>query len=114
MNSFPQCPQCKSKYVYQDQILFVCPEYAYEWSVKDTEQSQLTIRDSVGNVLNDGDDVTVIEDLKIRGSSQTIKVDTKTKGIRLINPEEHDDHDIDCKISGFGPMRLKSDKVGKA
>ena len=87
---------------------------AHEWSIMAEETHDLVIRDSVGNLLQDGDNIIAIRDLKVRGSSQVIKVGTKIKNIRLLNPENHDDHDIDCKIPGFGPMRLKSEKVKKA
>jgi len=113
MSNLPACPKCNSEYTYQDQLLLICPECAHEWSA-DADNDELVIRDSVGNLLQDGDTVTIVKDLKVRGSSQVIKVGTKAKNIRLLNPEEHDDHDIDCKISGFGPMRLKSNKVKKA
>lgn len=112
MSNLPTCPKCNSEYTYQDQELFICPECANEWS--ETDSNELIIRDSVGNLLQDGDTVTIVKDLKVRGSSQVIKVGTKAKNIRLLNPEEHDDHDIDCKVPGFGPMRLKSNKVKKA
>ncbi len=114
MSNLPPCPQCNSEYTYRDQLLYVCPECAHEWSEDTGSDAALVIRDSVGNLLQDGDTVTIIKDLKVRGSSQVIKVGTKAKNIRLLNPEEHDDHDIDCKIPGFGPMRLKSDKIKKA
>ena len=114
MSNLPSCPQCNSEYTYQDQLLFICPECAHEWSTDTDNDSTLIVRDSVGNLLHDGDTVTIVKDLKVRGSSQVIKVGTKAKNIRLLNPEEHDDHDIDCKIIGFGPMRLKSNKVKKA
>ncbi len=113
MSNLPACPKCNSEYTYQDQLLLICPECAHEWSA-DADNDELVIRDSVGNLLQDGDTVTIVKDLKVRGSSQVIKVGTKAKNIRLLNPEEHDDHDIDCKIPGFGPMRLKSNKVKKA
>ncbi len=113
MSNLPACPKCDSEYTYQDQTLLICPECAHEWSAED-DSNELVIRDNVGNLLQDGDTVTIVKDLKVRGSSQVIKVGTKAKNIRLLNPEEHDDHDIDCKIPGFGPMRLKSNKVKKA
>ena len=113
MSKLPNCPKCNSEYTYQDQTLLVCPECAYEWST-DIEESEFVVRDSVGNLLHDGDTVTIVKDLKIRSSSQIIKVGTKAKNIRLLNPEEHDNHDINCKIQGYGPMRLMSDKVKKA
>lgn len=111
MSSLPKCPQCASEYTYQDGALFVCPECAHEWSGSDSEQQgdETGIRDAHGNTLVDGDTVTVIKDLKIKGSSQVVKVGTKVKNIRLVDG----DHDIDCKIDGIGPMKLKSEFVKK-
>lgn len=113
MNSLPPCPKCHSVYTYQDNLLFICPECAHEWteiaeaaSVSDT----LVVKDAMGNILQDGDTVTVIKDLKIKGSSQVVKVGTKVKNIRLVEG----DHDIDCKIEGIGAMGLKSAFVKKA
>lgn len=113
MSPLPPCPKCNSEYTYDDGTFLNCPECGYEWS-ESAEAEKNIIRDNVGNVLQDGDTVTVIKDLKIRGTSQVIKVGTKAKNIRLIDREENDDHDIDCKIQGFGPIRLKSEKVKKA
>lgn len=113
MSGLPKCPQCSSEYTYEDGGNYVCPECAYEWSkvapVESAEQ-QRVIRDAVGNVLADGDSVTVIKDLKVKGSSSTVKVGTKVKNIRLIEG----DHDIDCKIEGIGAMQLKSEFVKRA
>lgn len=113
MSALPKCPACGSEYTYQDGNLFICPECAHEWSqvANATEQSdQSDIRDANGNVLIDGDTVTVIKDLKVKGSSLVVKVGTKVKNIRLVDG----DHDIDCKIDGIGPMKLKSEFVKKA
>ncbi|WP_313302854.1 zinc ribbon domain-containing protein YjdM [Diaphorobacter sp.] len=111
--SLPPCPQCKSGFVYEDGPLLICPECAHEWSaeeVPEPEDEVVVIKDAVGNVLQDGDSVTVIKDLKIKGSSQVVKVGTKVRSIRLTGG----DHDIDCKIDGIGNMQLKSEFVRKA
>lgn len=107
----PNCPQCKSEYTYEDRTMFVCPECANEWT-QEAEQEQV-IKDVNGNVLNTGDSVTVVKDLKVKGASGSIKIGTKVKNIRLIY-DAPDDHDIDCKIDGFGAMKLKSSVVKKA
>ncbi|BAN68123.1 zinc ribbon domain-containing protein YjdM [endosymbiont of unidentified scaly snail isolate Monju] len=112
MTELPPCPQCQSPYTYQDGPLLVCPECAHEWSPEAetaTEEAPV-VRDAVGNVLQDGDTVTVIKDLKVKGSSQVVKVGTKVKNIRLVEG----DHDIDCRIPGIGAMGLKSQFVKKA
>jgi len=114
--SLPPCPKCSSAYTYQDGGLFVCPECAHEWS-GDTaavaeDDAPRVVKDATGNVLADGDTVTVIKDLKIRGSSSVVKVGTKVRNIRLIDGSGG--HDIDCKIDGVGPMQLKSEFVKKA
>ena len=112
MSGLPNCPKCKSEYTYEDGNNYVCPECAHEWS-KDAGESAEQARvwkDANGNVLQDGDSVTVIKDLKIKGSSSVVKVGTKVKNIRLIDG----DHDIDCKIDGIGAMQLKSEFVKKA
>jgi protein PhnA len=110
-DGLPNCPQCKSEYAYQDGTLLVCPECAHEWSqdAADDSGDQKVIRDSNGNVLADGDTVSVIKDLKVKGSSSVVKVGTKVKNIRLVDG----DHDIDCKITGIGAMKLKSEFVKK-
>jgi protein PhnA len=110
MSDLPNCPQCHSEYTYEDASLFICPECAHEWSVNETDDDDLVIKDSNGNLLQDGDTITVIKDLKIKGSSAVVKVGTKVKNIRLVEG----DHDIDCKITGIGPMKLKSIFVKKA
>lgn len=111
--SLPNCPSCNSEYTYEDGSLLVCPMCAHEWTRESAETEALAalVKDSNGNVLNDGDNVTVIKDLKIKGSSNVIKQGTKVKGIRLVDPE--DGHDIDCKIPGIGQMSLKSEFVKK-
>lgn len=112
MSSLPPCPQCQSEYTYEDGGLFICPECSHEWSVAVTAENpeqKKVIRDANGNELNDGDTVTVIKDLKVKGSSLVVKVGTKVKNIRLVDA----DHDIDCKIDGIGPMSLKSEFVKK-
>lgn len=106
MSNLPNCTACHSEYTYEDGNLYVCPECAHEWS-KEEEAEQnagLKIKDSNGNLLQDGDSVTVIKDLKVKGSSSVVKVGTKVKNIRLVEG----DHDIDCKIDGIGAMKLKS------
>ncbi|MBK0064928.1 MULTISPECIES: zinc ribbon domain-containing protein YjdM [Acinetobacter] len=113
--SLPHCPKCQSEYTYQDGDLLICPECANEWKEGDvslTEPDSI-IKDAHGNVLVDGDSVTVIKDLKVKGSSSVIKVGTKVKTIRLV-PDANDGHNIDCKIDGFGQMKLKSEFVKKA
>ena len=114
MSQLPPCPQCASTYTYEDGGMLVCPECAHEWTpgaVADAgAESVRVVRDAVGNVLVDGDSVTVIKDLKVKGSSLVIKVGTKVRGIRLIEG----DHDIDCRIDGVGAMQLKSEFVKKA
>ena len=112
MSQLPACPQCNSAYTYEDNGLFICPECGHEWSATaatDATEGEKVIRDSAGNVLQDGDTVTVIKDLKVKGSSLVVKIGTKVKGIRLVEG----DHDIDCKIDGFGAMKLKSEFVKK-
>lgn len=111
MSALPACPKCNSEFTYEDGSQLVCPECAHEWSAGSSEVAEdgKVIRDAVGNILQDGDTVTVIKDLKVKGSSSTLKVGTKVKGIRLVNG----DHDIDCKIEGFGAMKLKSEFVKK-
>ncbi|MEP1443394.1 MAG: zinc ribbon domain-containing protein YjdM [Hyphomicrobiales bacterium] len=108
-DTLPPCPACGSVYTYQMDALLVCPECAHEWSATESEDAAPVIRDSVGNVLQDGDTVTVIKDLKVKGSSSVVKVGTKVRGIRLVEG----DHDIDCKIPGIGQMGLKSQFVKK-
>lgn len=111
--NLPDCPKCSESYTYADNSLLICPMCAYEWQDGVALDDMPVIKDAVGNVLADGDSVTVIKDLKVKGSSTPIKVGTKVKSIRLIY-DAPDDHDIDCKIDGFGAMKLKSSVVKKA
>ncbi|ORU91632.1 MAG: alkylphosphonate utilization protein [Cycloclasticus sp. symbiont of Bathymodiolus heckerae] len=112
MSDLPNCPQCNSEYTYEDSSLYICPECAHEWSMNasSVDEDALIVKDSNGNLLQDGDTVSVIKDLKIKGSSAVVKVGTKVKNIRLIEGG----HDIDCKVTGIGPMKLKSIFVKKA
>jgi protein PhnA len=113
MSILPKCPNCTSEFTYEDGSNYVCPECAHEWpkeaAAAEIADAKAGVRDSVGNVLQDGDTVTVIKDLKVKGSSLVVKVGTKVKNIRLVDG----DHDIDCKIDGIGPMSLKSEFVKK-
>lgn len=112
MVDLPKCPKCNSEYTYEDGGLFICPECAHEWTLKsetENNEEKKIVKDANGNILNDGDSVTVIKDLKVKGSSSSIKIGTKVKNIRLVDG----DHDIDCKIDGFGAMQLKSEFVKK-
>lgn len=109
MSQLPNCPACQSEYTYEDGLNFVCPECAHEWSKVGEPEEESQIKDSNGNVLQDGDTITVIKDLKVKGSSLVVKVGTKVKNIRLVDG----DHDIDCKIDGIGAMKLKSEFVKK-
>ena len=113
--TLPPCPECSSEYTYEMGALLVCPECAHEWSPaaeqESADQQAKPIKDAVGNILADGDTVTVIKDLKIKGSSTVITDGTKVRGIRLVNGVG--DHDIDCKVDGVGPMQLKSSVVKK-
>lgn len=112
MENLPNCPQCNSEYVYEDGEMLVCPECAHEWAINAGEAVGVLIKDANGNVLQDGDSVTVIRDLKVKGASSSIKIGTKVKNIRLV-PDATDGHNIDCKIDGFGAMKLKSEVVKK-
>ncbi|KEF38548.1 alkylphosphonate utilization operon protein PhnA [Schinkia azotoformans MEV2011] len=110
--ALPNCPKCNSEYTYEDGSLLICPECAHEWSLDaeaDQSEDEKVIKDANGNVLQDGDTVTVIKDLKVKGSSLVVKIGTKVKNIRLVDG----DHDIDCKIDGIGAMKLKSEFVKK-
>jgi protein PhnA len=115
MDNLPSCPRCSSEYTYEDGSIFVCPECAHEWGVQSESESNgdiNVIKDANGNVLQDGDSVTIIKDLKVKGASSSIKIGTKVKNIRLVY-DSSDSHDIDCKIDGFGAMSLKSEFVKK-
>lgn len=112
MKSLPQCPKCNSQYTYKDGQFLACPECGYEWSLddnEDVEDQENSVKDANGTLLSDGDTVVVIKDLKVKGASSSLKVGTKVKNIRLVEG----DHNIDCKISGFGAMKLKSEFVKK-
>ncbi|MBF0746871.1 alkylphosphonate utilization protein [Gemella sp. 19428wG2_WT2a] len=111
MTTLPNCPECNSEYTYEDGNMLVCPMCAYEWSANDfsNEEEVKVYRDANGNILQDGDTVTVIKDLKVKGASSVLKQGTRVKNIRLVDG----DHDIDCKIDGFGAMKLKSEFVKK-
>ena len=112
MSELPNCTKCASEYIYEDRGLYICPECFHEWPKDgaDTSEESNIIKDSNGNILEDGDTITVIKDLKVKGSSLVVKRGTKVKNIRLIEG----DHDIDCKITGIGAMQLKSEFVKKA
>jgi protein PhnA len=114
MSELPPCPQCQSAFVYADGESLVCPECGHEWREGESAPALAEIRDAVGNLLQDGDSVTVIRDLKVKGASSSIKVGTKVRNIRLIREDVVDGHDIDCRIEGFGAMKLKSSVVKKA
>lgn len=111
MSDLPNCPQCQSSYTYEDGDSYMCPECSHEWpkTASANNEENRIIKDANGNVLSDGDTVTVIKDLKVKGSSLVVKVGTKVKNIRLVDG----DHDIDCKIDGIGAMKLKSEFVKK-
>ncbi len=113
MSSVPECPECRSRFAYQDRGFYVCPECGHEWAAAEAapaEDAAPLVRDAHGNALNAGDNVTLIKDLKVKGSSSVIKVGTKVKILRLAEG----DHDIDCRIDGFGGMMLKSEFVKKS
>ena len=114
MSDLPHCPSCRSTLTYEDGALLVCPECAHEWSPGVAETAvpagTLVVRDANGNVLADGDSVVLVKDLKVKGATSSLKVGTKVKGIRLVEG----DHNIDCRIEGFGAMQLKSEFVKKS
>jgi protein PhnA len=112
MNDLLPCPKCQSEYTYEDRGMCICPECAHEWlpNEVDSDDNKFIVYDSNGNILNDGDSVTLIKDLKVKGASTPLKIGTKVKIIRLVEG----DHDIDCRIEGFGSMMLKSEFVKKA
>ena len=113
MSEYPPCPQCKSTYTYESGLLLACPECGHEWNVEEQPsviEEGLVVKDSNGNILQDGDSVVVIKDLPVKGYSKSIKAGTKVKNIRLVEG----DHNIDCKVEGFGSMALKSEFVKKA
>jgi protein PhnA len=112
MTDLPNCPACGSALTYADGAMLVCPECGHEWSAQAAAEGEATRvhKDAVGNVLADGDSVTVVKDLKVKGASGALKAGTKVRNIRLVD----EDHDIDCRIDGFGAMKLKSEFVRKA
>ena len=113
MLTLPNCPKCNSEYTYEDGNLLICPECAHEWAAgaeTGNNEDEKVVKDANGNILTDGDSVTIIKDLKVKGSSSALKVGTKVKSIRLVDG----DHNIDCHIDGFGAMKLKSEFVKKA
>ncbi|MBU9848759.1 zinc ribbon domain-containing protein YjdM [Rahnella aceris] len=112
METLPACPTCQSEFTWQDGEMLNCPECGHAWSMNSdaaADDDVLKVVDANGNLLADGDSVTVIKDLKVKGSSSMLKIGTKVKGIRLVEG----DHNIDCKIDGFGQMKLKSEFVKK-
>lgn len=111
MHLIPPCPKCNSEYTYSDNNLFICPQCAYEWVSEETQEinNDETVKDAYGQILQSGDSVSIIKDLKIKGSSAVVKIGTKVKNIRLISG----DHNIDCRIDGIGSMQLKSQFVKK-
>lgn len=112
IDTLPACPECGSEYVYEDQNLLICPECAYEWDPKkvDEDDDKIILKDAVGNLLAEGDKVTVVKDLKVKGSSGVLKIGTKATIKRFLPG----DHDIDCKVEGAGDLLLKSSVVKKA
>lgn len=113
MSDLPKCPECGSEYTYEDRNMYVCPECTTEWekvAVIESTDNKPVVSDAYGNVLIDGDTVSVIKDMKVKGSSSVVKVGTKVKNVRLVEG----DHDIDCKIDGIGAMKLKSEFVKKS
>lgn len=112
MTSLPPCPKCNSEYTYEDGASFICPECGHEWNASDSaaqDEDQLIVKDANGTILADGDSVTIIKSLKVKGASSMLKIGTKVKNIRLCEG----DHNIDCRIDGFGAMKLKSEFVKK-
>lgn len=118
MSDLPNCPKCNSEYTYEDRHLLVCPECSHEWTLEgqkakeEAEAKANIVRDANGNELNDGDTVSVIKDLKVKGSSNPIKMGTTVKNIKIVD-DSGDGHDIDCRVDGFGAMKLKSEFVKK-
>ncbi|MEX1012091.1 MAG: zinc ribbon domain-containing protein YjdM [Waddliaceae bacterium] len=113
--NLPNCKKCNSEYTYEDGVLYVCPECGYEWTIQPLEESEkekIVVKDAYGNVLNDGDNVTIIKDIKVKGSSSPIKMGEKVKGIRLV--DEVNGHNLEGKVPGFGLMMLKSEIVKKS
>ena len=110
--SFPPCPNCQSEFVYQDQELLICPECAHEWNPKEVAEDQLvTVRDSNGTLLAEGDKITIAKDLKVKGSSLVLKIGTKAVVRRIVDGK---DHQLDCKVDGAGEMMITAQFVKKA
>ncbi|SDW96750.1 zinc ribbon domain-containing protein YjdM [Nitrosomonas communis] len=112
MTDLPKCPECCSEYTYEQGNLYICPECAHEWAqqaITESIDNETIVSDAFGNILQDGDTVTVIKDIKVKGSSSVVKLGTKVKNIRLVEG----DHNIDCKIDGIGAKKLKSEFVKK-
>ena len=109
MTNLPKCPKCSSEYTYENNGVLTCPECAHEWNEEENTEDTKIVKDAYGNILNDGDSVALVKDLKLKGSSSTIKAGTKVKNIRLVD----EDHNIDCKVDGFGKVGLKSEFVKK-
>lgn len=109
METLPNCPKCECEYTYEDGNLLICPECSYEWNSSDNAGENI-VKDANGNILSDGDSITIVKTLKVKGASSDLKIGTKVKNIRLVEG----DHNIDCKIDGFGAMKLKSEFVKKA
>jgi protein PhnA len=114
MLDLPKCAKCGSKYTYEDGLLYICPECGYEWTIHDKEEDvtlESVVKDAHGNILQDGDSVTIIKDIKVKGSSSALKVGVKVKNIHLV--DEVNGHNIEAKVPGFGMMMLKSEIVKK-
>ncbi|PAJ73400.1 alkylphosphonate utilization protein [Pseudoalteromonas sp. NBT06-2] len=109
--ALPFCPKCESEYVYQDQSLLICPECTYEWNPQEPDEDAVIVKDANGTLLSDGDKVTVAKDLKIKGSSQIIKIGTKALVRRILDKK---DHELDCKVDGVGEMMVTAKFVKKA
>lgn len=115
MTDLPECTKCGSAYTYENGAFYVCPECGHEWAIeaeKESEPEQSVVKDAYGNILQDGDTVTIIKDIKVKGSSSDLKVGVKVKNIRLV--EEVNGHNIEAKVPGFGQMMLKSEIVKKS
>ena len=111
MSSLPNCPKCHYEYTYDDGVMFICPECGHEWPMDGSGATEeaFVVKDANGNILADGDSITIIKDLKVKGSSSSLKIGTKVKNIKLVDA----DHNIECRIEGFGGMKLKSEFVKK-
>ena len=112
MSELPKCPKCGSEYTYEDGHMLVCPECAHEWSIEEEQVEELVVKDANGNILQDGDSVVVVKDIKVKGYANSIKVGTKIKNIRCVEPVNG--HNIDVNIKGFGQILLKSELVKKS